>query len=261
MNSKSIHFSIATPKHILKQSVVEVSSTSLYRVKQRIPVDNGVLSLRMGSLDRRLRCSTCGNDTLQCPGHFGHISFAAPIYHVGYIKQIVKMLRNFCYFCAELLRCSAATRRIATSALRQRRISSISTASSETVAMEVEKTNRRCVHCQGVIPIYKADGHKVNISWPENKSFEKSSKTLSAKKALSLIDRAKGLLGKQLPMYTTLKRLRNAILTVLIVPPPCIRPSVVHEFGGKNRGQDDLTRSLNSIVQWNNKLQAKLSHP
>ena len=54
MNSKSIHFSIATPKHILKQSVVEVSSTSLYRVKQRIPVDNGVLSLRMGSLDRRL---------------------------------------------------------------------------------------------------------------------------------------------------------------------------------------------------------------
>ena len=261
MNSKSIHFSIATPKHILKQSVVEVSSTSLYRVKQRIPVDNGVLSLRMGSLDRRLRCSTCGNDTLQCPGHFGHISFAAPIYHVGYIKQIVKMLRNFCYFCAELLRCSAATRRIATSALRQRRISSISTASSETVAMEVEKTNSRCVHCQGVIPIYKADGHKVNISWPENKSFEKSSKTLSAKKALSLIDRAKGLLGKQLPMYTTLKRLRNAILTVLIVPPPCIRPSVVHEFGGKNRGQDDLTRSLNSIVQWNNKLQAQMSHP
>lgn len=252
MASKSIHFSIATAKNIVKQSVIEVSSTSLYKAKQRIPVDNGVLSLRMGSLDRRLRCATCGNDTLQCPGHFGHISFAAPIYHVGYVKQIVKLLRNFCYWCASVLRCSAAIRRTATSALRKRSFSAASVASNETTV--VEKTSSRCVHCQGVIPHYKIDGHKVNVSWPENKSFEKKSRTLPATKALALFCRAASLLDKDSVLYGQIKRLKHAILTVLIVPPPCIRPSVVHEFGGKNRGQDDLTRSLNAIVQCNNKL-------
>lgn len=263
MTSKSIEFSIANSKIILRQSVLEVTSTSLYNAKLRIPVDTGVLSLRMGPLDRRLRCSTCGNDTLNCPGHFGHVSFAAPIYHVGYIKQIVKMLRNFCYWCAETLRCSAAIRRIATSALRQRRLSSVSTASTETlIASVAEKSNSRCVHCNGVIPLYKADGHKVNISWPESGQCQGSSKTLSANKALSLFNRAKKLFqDKTLPLFNCLKRIRNAILTVLIVPPPCIRPSVVHEFGGKNRGQDDLTRSLNSIVQWNNKLRNQMNSP
>ena len=116
LNSRSIHFSIARPKDILKQSVVEITSTTLYKPKQRIPCEAGVLSLLMGTLDRRLRCVTCGHDTLQCPGHFGHITFAAPIYHVGFIKPLVKMLRNFCYWCARTLRCSAQGRRIATNA-------------------------------------------------------------------------------------------------------------------------------------------------
>ena len=258
LNSRSIHFSIARPKDILKQSVVEITSTTLYKPKQRIPCEAGVLSLLMGTLDRRLRCVTCGHDTLQCPGHFGHITFAAPIYHVGFIKPLVKMLRNFCYWCARTLRCSAQVRRIATNALRQRRASAASTLSVDTTST-AEKSSIRCVYCQGVIPFYKCDGHKINISWPENKTVDKKTRTLPATKALSLLERASLL--EQNGDLQSIKRLKNAILTVLIVPPPCIRPSVIHEFGGKNRGQDDLTRSLNSIVLCNNKLQEQIQDP
>jgi DNA-directed RNA polymerase beta' subunit len=101
-------FKIANPEDILKLSVVEITSPRLVKPKARLPDENGVLSLFMGSLDRRVRCATCENDLLHCPGHFGHIVFAAPIYHFGFIKKIVKMLRRLCYWCARVVKPATA---------------------------------------------------------------------------------------------------------------------------------------------------------
>jgi DNA-directed RNA polymerase II subunit RPB1 len=38
-----------------------------------------------------------------CPGHFGHIELAKPVYHVGYIDQVVKLLRCVCFHCSRLM--------------------------------------------------------------------------------------------------------------------------------------------------------------
>lgn len=43
-----------------------------------------------------------GNMT-ECPGHFGHIELAKPVFHVGYITKIMKVLRCVCFFCSKLL--------------------------------------------------------------------------------------------------------------------------------------------------------------
>lgn len=39
----------------------------------------------------------------ECPGHFGHIELAKPVFHVGYITKIMKILRCVCFFCSKLL--------------------------------------------------------------------------------------------------------------------------------------------------------------
>lgn len=43
-----------------------------------------------------------GNMT-ECPGHFGHIDLAKPVFHVGFISKIMKVLRCVCFFCSKLL--------------------------------------------------------------------------------------------------------------------------------------------------------------
>ena len=43
-----------------------------------------------------------GNIT-ECPGHFGHLELAKPVFHVGFITQIVRVLRCVCFYCSKLL--------------------------------------------------------------------------------------------------------------------------------------------------------------
>lgn len=47
-------------------------------------------------------CGQLGNMT-ECPGHFGHIELAKPVFHVGFITKIMKVLRCVCFFCSKLL--------------------------------------------------------------------------------------------------------------------------------------------------------------
>lgn len=49
-----------------------------------------------------------GNMT-ECPGHFGHIELAKPVFHVGFISKIMKVLRCVCFFCSKLLVDSVGT--------------------------------------------------------------------------------------------------------------------------------------------------------
>lgn len=39
----------------------------------------------------------------ECPGHFGHIELAKPVFHVGFLVKTMKVLRCVCFFCSKLL--------------------------------------------------------------------------------------------------------------------------------------------------------------
>ena len=44
---------------------------------------SGLMDPRMGTIDRNFKCQTCGEGMSECPGHFGHIELARPVFHVG----------------------------------------------------------------------------------------------------------------------------------------------------------------------------------
>lgn len=48
------------------------------------------------------RCSTCHLKTYACPGHVGHIELPTPVYHVIFIKQLLRLLRAKCAYCGHL---------------------------------------------------------------------------------------------------------------------------------------------------------------
>src|SRR5271165_2008975 len=48
-------------------------------------VRDGVLDKRLGVTNRIQECDTCGETPLKCPGHFGHIKFVEPVFHIGYL--------------------------------------------------------------------------------------------------------------------------------------------------------------------------------
>lgn len=43
-----------------------------------------------------------GNMT-ECPGHFGHIDLAKPVFHVGFVTKTIKILRCVCFYCSKML--------------------------------------------------------------------------------------------------------------------------------------------------------------
>lgn len=67
------------------------------------PKLGGLMDPRQGTIDRYSRCQTCAGNMAECPGHFGHIELAKPVFHVGFYKMIIKCLRCVCFYCSKLL--------------------------------------------------------------------------------------------------------------------------------------------------------------
>ena len=67
------------------------------------PKLGGLMDPRQGTIDRFSRCQTCAGNMTECPGHFGHIELAKPVFHVGFYKMIIKCLRCVCFYCSKLL--------------------------------------------------------------------------------------------------------------------------------------------------------------
>jgi len=47
----------------------------------------GLNDPKLGTIDRMYSCATCKEDIQVCPGHFGHIELAVPVFHVGMQKS------------------------------------------------------------------------------------------------------------------------------------------------------------------------------
>jgi DNA-directed RNA polymerase II subunit RPB1 len=54
-------------------------------------------------MDRALKCTTDGNGVLDCPGYFGHIELAKPMFHVHFLKTVVKVLRCVSYHNSKIM--------------------------------------------------------------------------------------------------------------------------------------------------------------
>lgn len=108
-NITGLQFEPWTADQIRSFSVVKITNPKLY--DNQNPSDGGLRDVRMGITSRKGQCTTCNQIWKYCPGHFGHLDLATPLYHPGWVQLLMKALKSVCLKCWEKLEKSYSTRK------------------------------------------------------------------------------------------------------------------------------------------------------
>lgn len=98
-----IQFSTFSTTEIARLSEFEVVSDKGYGQPSMTPIAGGVLDRRLGVSDKHSTCETCGARLQDCPGHYGHIQLALPVFHLGYLKPLLAVMQCICKKCSRVL--------------------------------------------------------------------------------------------------------------------------------------------------------------
>ena len=69
-------------------SVAHIEYPETMDEQRQRPRESGLNDPRLGSIDRAFKCGTCDENSSECPGHFGHIELATPVFHIGISSQL-----------------------------------------------------------------------------------------------------------------------------------------------------------------------------
>lgn len=255
---QSLQFSVLSAEQIRKQSVVEVKHNPINY--KNLPKEFGVNDHRMGTVDRRIKCGTCGHSIKECNGHPGHIELHVPVYHPGFIKTVLHLLRCVCFFCSRLLiRDETDYKKLE----KLRRITNRRRRRFEIVRFLSGKAT--CFYCGGYQPSYKFGkiaAYSIQREWTskskskkkaEEKFFECPEEEKMARKQFTSMDAYEILAGmsdEDCRRISFPGRPEDLIPVVLVVPPPIIRPSITAHTFSRSRGHNDLTKKLHEIGKY-----------
>ena len=255
---KGIQFSVLGPDEIIARSVVEVNRTDTYTGNE--PVVGGLFDSRMGVLEHNKTCSTCEQKNIFCPGHFGHIVLAKPVFHAMFFDITRKILKCVCYRCSKILISPNTTH----AELKQgiQKIMAMKDNQAKWAAYFKLCSNKiKCcgddgsVGCNAKQPTkYNKDGPmRIVAEWKDPKSSEAPSTIeFTAEDVLRIFKRISEDEMEVMGFNPKWNRPEWMISTVLPVPPPAVRPSIIDE--NVQRREDDLTHKLSEIIKTNNNI-------
>ena len=247
-----IQFGIQSPQEIRTRSVVHVTQPILFEPNGD-PVIGGLFDPRMGVLDRGKTCPTDEQNSMFCPGYFGHIELARPVIYTQFMNIIVKIMKSICIRCSRLL--IPHTEDVIHSIKLKKGTDRL------TKVMEFASKMKLCNHngCNAPKPkSTKQDGYsKIVVIW--NKDDEKLRQDLTPELILKIFKRISDEDCKLLGMTPKWCRPEWLICTVLPVPPPAVRPSVKQY--NNVRSEDDITHKLIDIIKTNSTLRNKINSP
>ena len=248
-----VQFSIMGPDEIRTTSVVHVTKHETY--EKDIPVIKGIFDPRMGVTDMGKICKTCGQKNIDCPGHFGHIELARPVYHFHFIHILIKILKCVCFRCSKLLidKNDIINQNIF-KLPTQKRFGEIYT-QCQKIDRCGKKTDDGCGCKQP--DNFKLDGLVgIEAKW---KDVDIESKIIDIEYIKQILENITDEDSNFLGFMDQWCRPEWLICSVLPVPPPSVRPSVKQD--NSQRMDDDLTHKLSDIVKTNNTLKKKIENP
>ncbi|KAI0042209.1 beta and beta-prime subunits of DNA dependent RNA-polymerase [Auriscalpium vulgare] len=267
---KEVQFGILSPEEIKAYSVAKIEHPEVMDEATHKPKMGGLMDPRMGTIDRNTKCQTCGEGMSECPGHFGHIELARPVFHPGFIIKVKKILESICVNCgklkADILDQNFADKIRHVRDLKTRMAIVWAHCKTKTICEpdearedgegadgeEPKKGHGGCGHLQ---PQIRKEGLKLFLQYKKPKDEDDDIKSVQQEKRLFTPSE----------VYTTLKKISDSdlhllglsdeyarpewmILTVMPVPPPPVRPSIAVD-GGTMRSEDDLTYKLGEIIK------------
>lgn len=264
---EGIQFTVMSPEDIERRSVAEIVSTDTFTGNE--PVIGGLFDPRMGVIEHNKICKTCELKNTFCPGHFGHIRLARPVFYIQFFDTIRKLLRCVCYKCSSLL--------ISGDDLQEKKLVHKKTPRQKRFDIVYKLCTKvkikKCGECGAAQPdkMVKENVGRIIMEWKSEDGSEEPQPPVNpqptgmdnvfrhiyyAEDVLAIVRRLK---DKDLDVMGFAKELNMPqwmVCTVFPVPPPAVRPSVRNDTG--QRSEDDLTHKLCDIVKTNNTLKQKI---
>ena len=232
-----------------------------------LPKVGGLLDMRLGTNDRNFKCATCSGSMNDCPGHFGHLELAKPVFHVGFLNKTKKILECVCFFCGKLKADKNSVRFNQARSLKEARsrLNMVwnlcktkmicETGSEADELISAVSTSGGCGHRQ---PIIRREGLRLYVSFKSSQNDDQPTPLssaagsdgrnyLSAEKVLNIFKKISDDDCIALGMNPLYSRPDWMILTILPVPPPPVRPSIMMD--SMLRSEDDLTFKLADILR------------
>ena len=242
-----VQFSIFSPEEIERSSVVEITSQTPYEGNE--PKIGGLFDPRMGVLDNGKVCRTCGQTNHGCPGHFGHYRLTRPVYYIQFLPMIMNVLKCICIRCSKL----RIDKDLHKDLLRRKgeaRWKEVLALSSN-----IKRCGQECEDgCGAPQPDkFTREGiARIVAHYQELKQLQPLEVEYVHRLFRRITDEDVDFMG--LSRYWC--RPDWMICTVLRIPPPQVRPSVVQD--NNQRSEDDLTHKLFDIIKNDKTLQQKI---
>ncbi|KAG7257106.1 hypothetical protein CRUP_002887 [Coryphaenoides rupestris] len=266
-----ICFGIKSAEQMRQQAHIQVVSKNLYsQDSKHTPLAYGVLDHRMGTSEKDRPCETCGKNLADCLGHYGYLDLELPCFHVGYFKAVIGILQAsqhlmICKTCSHIM----LTREEKLQFMDHLKKPNLPYLQKRGLKKKIsEKCRKRtiCLYCSSYNGTVKKCGllkiihekYKSNkkVADPFVSDFLQSFDTaiehnkeenLSPLVVINLLKRIPAEDVPLLLMNPEAGLPADLLLTRLLVPPLCIRPSVVSDLkAGTN--EDDLTMKLTEII-------------
>jgi len=257
-----IQFGIFSPDEIERRSVVEITNAGTYDGNE--PRIGGLFDPRMGVLDNGKTCRSCGQTNHHCPGHFGHFRLARPVYYIQFFPLVLNVLSCVCVRCSKLLVDKALhpnlIKRRGEARWRQmlNLTSNIGRCGQETEDGCGARQPDRYVR-DGIARIVAEWDNIEGAGAPEKSDkVRKERQVLEVEYVLRLFRRITDEDVDFMGLSRYWCRPDWMICTVMAIPPPQVRPSVIQD--NNQRSEDDLTHKLFEIVNTNNTLQDKINN-
>nr|QFG74671.1 MAG: RNA polymerase Rpb1, domain 5 [Megaviridae environmental sample] len=269
---KSIDWNIFTNSLVKKYSCVKAEAFGINKnesYNNYDPVTGGLVDLRLGTCDIYLNCLTCGLNSIDCPGHFGHTELAEPVFHFGFITHLITILKIICLKCSNIL--VKRTPEI---------LNILNKLSSKNKIKELKDLVQNisfCPHCGTPVPKIKKEVKESAASIKilverevGNMMFNESTgDSVEQKKTLkeyisprdcyniliNISDTDCYLLG----FNPELSKPHDLILTRFPIPPVSIRPTAKIDFMSASTMEDSLTLKIADIVTSNNRVRNQLN--
>ncbi|ORY68638.1 RNA polymerase Rpb1 [Pseudomassariella vexata] len=270
---QEIQFGLLSPEEIKNMSVCHILYPETMDETRTKPRTSGLNDPRLGSVDRQFKCGTCQQNMSECPGHFGHIELAKPVFHPGFIKKIKKILETVCHNCSKVLedrsneefsqavttRDKKARFQRVWNACKAKKLCSNDVPKEEDQAFDPSSKSSKphAGHggCGNDQPNVRQTALQLWATF-ETKNEDgvktKDKRLITPEMALNILKRISDDDLRDMGLNTDYARPEWMIITVLPVPPPPVRPSISMDGTGQGlRNEDDLTYKLGDVIRAN----------
>ena len=259
-----IDFSILTNTDVKKYSAVSKDPFGINIAESYDnyePKKGGLVDLRLGTCDIYLNCTTCGLNSIDCPGHFGHTELAEPVYHFGFMNHLKTILQCVCLKCTNIIidKDKDIIKKINTKREKYRLKE----------LREITKNMKYCYHCGSPVPSISREIKEQNASvrmllerevgaiivdeqtGESNESKKKIREYLSPRSCYNILRNISDEDCFVLGFNPKISRPEDFICIRFPVPPVNIRPTAKIDFMASSTMEDSLTLKIADIISNN----------